>query len=60
MDWTWSKHAVGGETKAPSLSKGLIFSLISVPSITKIAMETRVLPLLDVVGSLHEHTTYLG
>jgi hypothetical protein len=60
MDWTWSKHAVGGETKAPSLSNGLIFSLISVPSITKIAMETRVLLSAFMVRWVHEHTTYLG
>jgi len=60
MDSTWLTRAFGAGQHAATFSKGLNWSLSSVPSVTKIAIERRVLLMPFMVRWVHEHTTYLG
>ena len=59
-DWTWLSRAFGAGQKAAACSSGVNWSLSSSPSITKIAMERRVLLMPSMVRWVHEHTTYFS
>ena len=60
MDSTWLSRAFGAGQKAATCSRGVNWSLSSSPSITKIAIERRVLPMPSMVRWDHEHTTYFS